>query len=457
MSEQQEEIRVLTPAGMLGYGFPLEWFRKGLELKPHAITVDAGSTDSGPQKLGLGSMTCSPAAYRKDIAMLLDAGHEYGVPVYISSAGGDGTDAHVDAFFDIVRDIAKERNYRFKAAAIYGDINKARIKQRMQQGRVRPLGPVPELTETEVDAATNIVAQMGAEPFLEAHRQFGDLDLVISARAYDPSPIAAVGLRHGMDPALSWHMGKIMECGALCAEPTGRNIMGYLRRDHFELEPLNPGERCTTYSVAAHTLYEKSHPYFLHGPGGMLDLSECHYEQVTDRRVRVTGSRFVPEDRYTVKLEGAKRVGYRSISVQGTRDPAYIAYIEEAARIVEENIRKVYFADVPASDYEIVFHHYGKNGVMGALEPVKDHQPMELCVITEVAAKTQELATAICGRARTELLHMPYPGRIATAGNMGSPFTPLEIPLGEVCQFNVYHLMEVDSPLENFPVKLLEI
>ena len=47
----------------------------------------------------------------------------------------------------------------------------------------------------------------------------------------------------------------------------------------------------TTASVAAHTLYEKTHPFLLAGPGGTLDLSNCKYEQVTDRRVRVSGSK----------------------------------------------------------------------------------------------------------------------------------------------------------------------
>ncbi len=104
--------------------------------------------------------------------------------------------------------------------------------------------------------------------------------MIVSGRSYDPSPTAAMAIRAGFDPALAWHMGKIMECGALCAEPVGRNVMGYLRRDHFEIEPLNPAERCTTASVAAHTLYEKTHPFLLAGPGGTLDLSQL---QATSR------------------------------------------------------------------------------------------------------------------------------------------------------------------------------
>ena len=55
-----EEIRILTPSGMLGYGFPIEHVKMGLALKPHAITIDSGSTDSGPQKLGLGRDDLQP-------------------------------------------------------------------------------------------------------------------------------------------------------------------------------------------------------------------------------------------------------------------------------------------------------------------------------------------------------------------------------------------------------------
>jgi hypothetical protein len=40
-------------------------------LSPHVVAIDSGSTDSGPQKLGLGSMTRSREAYVKDISLIL--------------------------------------------------------------------------------------------------------------------------------------------------------------------------------------------------------------------------------------------------------------------------------------------------------------------------------------------------------------------------------------------------
>ncbi len=450
-----DEIRILTPSGMLGYGFPIDHFKMGLALKPHAITIDSGSTDSGPQKLGLGEMTCSREAYVKDLEVLLEAQHATRIPVLISSAGGDGTNLHVDVFRDIIAEIATKHGWHFKLASIYADIDKALISRELKAGRVAPLGPVPPLDPREIDAATVIVAQMGAEPFLKALDESEGVDVVVSGRSYDPSPTAAMAIRAGFDPAMAWHMGKIMECGALCAEPVGRSVMGYLRRDHFEIEPLNPAERCTAASVAAHTLYEKTHPFLLAGPGGTLDLSQCRYEQVTDRRVRVSGSKFIPSNPYTVKLEGAKTAGYRSIFIAGVRDPIFVAQVDDILTQVIAGTR-AYFSNVPEETYQVIPHVYGKNGVMGDLEPVKT-PAHELCIIVEVAAATQAIATAICNKTRTSLMHAPYPGRIATAGNIASPFTPLEIPLGRACEFNVYHLMAVDDPTSLFPIRYEEV
>lgn len=450
-----DEIRIMTPNGMLGYGFPIKWFKRALSMDPHIIAVDSGSTDSGPHKLATGVMTCSREAYIKDISLLLDAVSEKKIPLFISSAGGAGTNDQVDIFLDIIKAISKERGYHFRIAAIYSEISKDIVKKKLRNKQIAPCGPVPPLTEHEIDLATTIVAQMGVEPILKVLNE-DNVDIIVTGRAYDPVTIAAIPIKEGFDPGLAWHMGKIMECGALCAEPAGKVMFGIIRKDYFLLEPGSLEERCTTWSVAAHTLYEKSHPYLLPGPGGILDLSNAKFEQIDNRRVKVSGSKFVPSDKYTVKLEGAKKVGFRSIFVAGVRDPILIEQIDHVIGRVTEDV-KDYFRDISADEYRMIYHVYGKNGVMAEYEPVKDFKPLELCIILEVAAATQELATAICSRARTELLHCPYEGRIGTAGNIALPFTPLEIPLGEVCAFNVYHLMEIDDPIALFPVKYLEV
>ncbi|NLH02526.1 MAG: DUF1446 domain-containing protein [Clostridiales bacterium] len=451
-----DEIKILTPTAMLGYGFPLKWFKKGIDRNPDVIAVDSGSTDSGPHKLGLGVMTCSKEAYYKDISNILEAAHEKKIPVFISSAGGDGTNVHVDEFINIIKDISKNKGYHFNIAAIYSEMEKSFLIEKLKKNKIKPCGPVEPLQEEEIKLATSIVAQMGVEPYLKILEERDDIDIIISGRTYDPVPIAVLGIKKGFNPGLCWHLGKIMECGALCAEPAGKAMFGILKNDYFILEPLNPSERCTVASVAAHTLYEKTHPYLLPGPGGITDLSETVFEQLDDRRVKVSGSKFIPSDVYTVKLEGAKKVGYRSIFIAGVRDPIAIEHIDEIISRVENEVKE-YFSEIPKESYQMVFHVYGKNGVMGEYEIEKNVTPLELCIILEVAAPTQDIATAICSRARTEMLHSPYEGRIATAGNIALPFTPLEIPLGGVCKFNVYHLLELEDPVEPFSIKYLEV
>jgi len=46
---------------------------------------------------------------------------------------------------------------------------------------------------------------------------------------------------------------------------------------------------------------------------------------------------------------------------------------------------------------------------------------------------------------------------MATAGNFAIPLTPPENPIGPVCEFSLYHLMEVDDPCALFPIRYLEI
>ena len=67
-----------------------------------------------------------------------------------------------------------------------------------------------------------------------------------------------------------------------------------------------------------HTLRE-TNPYILPGPGGAINLHECKFEQVDDNKVRVSGSKFVPTDKYYVKLEGVRRVGFRTMRLQRLR------------------------------------------------------------------------------------------------------------------------------------------
>lgn len=111
--------QVITPVGMLGYGFTDAHVVAGLEKvsrlpTPTAIILDSGSTDSGPGKLTLGGMSCPRASYQRDMGKLVKLGRKFDVPVIISSAGGDGADEHVDVILDVIRELAEEPQNRFE-------------------------------------------------------------------------------------------------------------------------------------------------------------------------------------------------------------------------------------------------------------------------------------------------------------------------------------------------------
>lgn len=270
-----------------------------------------------------------------------------------------------------------------------------------------------------------------------------------AAGATIPPPLPHPPIRLGYDKALALHMGKILECAAICATPGSGSdcIMGYLGEDYFCVEPLNPERKCTTTSVSAHTLYEKSNPYILPGPGGHLDLSECVFTAESDRRVRVTGSKFVPEAVPSVKLEGCKQAGCRTISICGNRDPIFISQVDDILKGLKERTSANLSADF---DYQLDFIVYGKNGVMGTLEPNAAFVPQEIGIVIDAVADTPEHSAAVCSVARSTLLHYGYPGRIATAGNLAFPFSPSDIKVGPIYVFSVYALLRSEDPVSLF-------
>lgn len=442
-----KELKILSPSGIVGYGFPEESFWAGVAQKPDLIACDGGSTDPGPYYLGSGIPFTNATAVKRDLTLMLKAACELQIPLVIGTAGGCGADVHVAREVDIIRQIAKEEKLSFKMAVVSSEFDKETLLEKLRDGKIEKLGPAPEVTEKDILDSTHIVAQMGIEPIIEALD--GGAQVVICGRCYDPAAFAAPAIRWGYDKALALHLGKILECASICATPGSGSdcIMGYLGEDYFCVEPLNPERKCTPVSVSAHTLYEKTNPYILPGPGGHLDLSECVFTADSDRRVRVTGSKFVPEEVPSVKLEGAKVAGYRTISICGNRDPIFISQIDS----ILENLKKRTADNLSADfDYELDFIVYGKNGVMGQLEPNSQVTSHEIGIVIDAVADTQEHSAAACSIARSTLLHYGYPGRIATAGNLAFPFSPSDIKVGEIYVFSIYALLRSENPKELF-------
>ncbi|CAM3664030.1 3-methylaspartate ammonia-lyase [Bordetella sputigena] len=445
-----KQITGIAPSGSMGSGYNLASFQRAMQAHPDFIGQDAGSTDMGPFYHGADQPFLPLSAYRRDLAVMLTAARSAKIPLLIGSAITNGSNRTLGLMIRLVHEVAAEHKLSFKLAVIGAEIDKQYLKRKIDTGPVVPLGPEGNLTAATVDAAGPIVAQMGMEPFMRALE--AGAEVIIAGRACDDAVFAALPVLRGFDPGLSLHCGKILECAGLSAVPydLGEPMIGRVRQDHFEVEPGNPTSRCTTVSVAGHSLYERSDPFLQAGPGGVNDLTHASFEQSDERTVRVRGSAYIRDAQYRVKLEAAEQLGYRSIVVVGIRDAVMIRELDGVLEHARERAEERF--GLRENNINLFFRAYGKDGVMGALEPDRDLPAKEVGLVIDAVAPDQDTATAVAMFTRGVLQHAHYPGILTTAGNMAYPFSPFGIPVGPAYRFSVYHLMPVADACECFPI-----
>ncbi|MGH7714359.1 MAG: acyclic terpene utilization AtuA family protein, partial [Vulcanimicrobiaceae bacterium] len=286
------ELRAISP-GKLGYGCDLPSIERALERDPHYIAIDAGTTDIGAYYLGTGEPFYAPSSIKRDLVPLMRAAHQRKIPLIVGNMVATARNDQLAFGMSIVREVAREEGLEFRVAVIPAEIDRAELQRRNNVQALEPLGARAPLTKADIEGSTAVIGQMGVEPIVRALD--AGADMVVCGRACDDVLFAAVPVREGYDQGLALHMGKILECGAVAFEPGSlhASAIGYLRDDHFVLEAADPERKATVQSVASHTLYERSDPYLQAGPGGINDLSASRFEQLDERRVKISGSRWV--------------------------------------------------------------------------------------------------------------------------------------------------------------------
>ena len=163
MTMTKDEFKILAPCGMLGYGYPKSSFLRGMEHKPDAIVVDAGSTDAGPHKLGAGTAIVSKQACKKDLEIMITEGIAARIPIIIGSAGGSGAKVHVEWTRSIIMEILQERQLgNIKIATIWADIPMEVVEAKLNGGEIEPLGmAVKLLTPERLQATTESSPRWG--------------------------------------------------------------------------------------------------------------------------------------------------------------------------------------------------------------------------------------------------------------------------------------------------------
>lgn len=451
-------VKIIVSSGSLGSGVREEEIAYGIAQGAQAIASDAGSTDSGAAYLALGKSKNNRGAVKHDLKILMKAQAERGVPIIIGTSGQAGGDLNLAWTRDIALEIAEELGSKPKIALIHCEQDKETVKRLNRESRVKPLPPLGPLDDETVDACDHIVAVLGVEPFLAALD--AGADIILAGRSTDTAVLAAYPIWKGAPWSSAWHAGKIGECGVQCTlDPTlGSGILLSVDAEGFRVEPLADVNRCTPHSVSAHMLYENSNPFRLLEPGGVLDVTDARYETEGARTVRVTGARW-EEQPYTMKLEGAGGGDFQTIMLVGIQDPDVLRDIDgfhdRFLAVLYERTRK----SIPAEElgeFHISLRMYGWNAVSGAAPPEGTPSPPEIGVLFVATARTQELANSIAHACNPYFFHYPAV-REKEIPSYGFAFTPADIPRGQVYEFKLNHVVEVNDPLELVRIEWIDL
>ena len=446
-------VRVLAPSGMLGAGWDHATVERGIALGADVISIDGGSTDSGPHYLGSSTPKTTAKAVKRDLRSLLTAAADAGIPVIVGSCGTSGTDSGVDWVAGIAAEVMAEEGLDLTVARVYSEQSAAELKEHLDSGRIHALPPLGELRAETLESCTHIVGAMGHEPIVEALR--AGAQVVLAGRATDTALAAAYPLMKGMPAGPAWHAAKIVECGGQCTtNPRAGGVLATIDADGFTIEPLDPAVACTPITVAAHMLYETVNPFEMREPDGTLDVRDARYTALDDRIVRVEGSRFHPAEQYTIKLEGARITGYETMSFSAIRDPLILADVDTWAELMRTILRQRVSQTLGLADDEYAFdlRLYGHNAVLDELEP-ESGPPREVGVMLLVNAPDQATATAVAKVANPLMLHLPAP-EMNYLPSLAFPTSPAEVERGAAYEFVLNHVVDCDSPPELFRIEM---
>src|SRR5882724_741048 len=438
---------VLVPVGSLGVGVSVEEVQRGIAAGANVIALDAGSTDSGAAYLATGVAKYNREAVKRDLQILMAAQANAKIPLLIGSCGQSGNNAAVAWVRDIAVEVANELAIAPRIAVLYSEQDRTVIKAKNAQGDINALPPLSSLTDETIDRCAHIVAMMGPEPYIAALQ--AGADIVLGGRTTDTAVLATVPLFMGAGAGPAWHAAKIAECGGQCTvNPRTGGVLMRVGKDAFEIEPLDLNNQCSPESVSAHMLYESSDPYRLTEPGGVLDVTKADYRWLDARATRVTGSRWEPMP-YTMKLEGARGSDFQTMMFIGIEDPDVLAHLNEfhetLQQVLTDRIKATFGED--ASFFDLSLRFYGWNGTSGQPVPANTTPPRDVGVMFVVTARTQDLANRMAKACNPYFFHMPLRPGIELP-SYAFPFTPAEIPRGQVYQFVLNHVVHTRDGLE---------
>ena len=226
------------------------------------------------------------------------------------------------------------------------------------------------LTEAELDATERIVAMAGVHPFIELlrtgrrrdHRRPQQRQLRVR-RAGDPSRLSR---GPGVLPRQGARVRVVLRRALRRQGDGARRDQRGRRRGHRDASRRSaapwrrsPDTRCTSARIRTSST----------SPAARSTCRSAATSRST-RRPRASPARSsgAPPE-FRVKLEGAGKVGERYVGMVGIRDPYTIAHVDEVIGWARDKVRERFGE---TTGYELHYTVYGRDGVMGELEPMRD-------------------------------------------------------------------------------------
>ncbi|MFE2427782.1 hypothetical protein ACFXJ5_13650 [Streptomyces sp. NPDC059373] len=105
---------------------------------------------------------------------------------------------------------------------------------------------------------------------------------------------------------------------------------------------------------------------------------------------------------------------------------------------------------VDPDDVKVDYRLYGRDAVLGPLDPDREEPVHELGVLITVTAQTQEIAHAVATFVAHASSHLPVPEYGGLASTIAYPFSPPETDRGPAYRFTLHHVLVPDTPHEPF-------
>ncbi len=203
---------------------------------------------------------------------MVEAGERIDGPVILGSCGMAGGNRNLDWMIDVAKEVFDELGVKDRTVAVIrSELDPASVIREFRAGALRPTGAGPELDAAALEEST-IVGQMGVHPLITALDS--GAKYVLAGRSCDIALFASDMIRRGIDPGLAYHVGHVLECGALACDPGS--------------------------------------------PSDCLAMEHTEFFARDARTAGIHNSQFVRAGKpwpWSIKLEGARRLGKRKVSL----------------------------------------------------------------------------------------------------------------------------------------------